>query len=267
MPPGGKWSETPFLSRSRSPSQGIHRDGSQIFPYPRGVCSRTGTRQVVTGTPVWVDRERSRSWHPSSIRRWMGLINVRLSPDGKRLALIAVRRPVGLRPHRPAANQVDVRRRQRHTVVDARRTAGNLRQNGAPPMRLLSVPAVQGATPEQISPEGHYHPHGWSPAGRPDCRSQQLFTDLVGHSHASPKEAARLPKPQLQTARNEGRGGAALSPDGRWLAYTFDGTGRDEIWVAPIPALARPSGCPRTAGPIPSGRRTAASCTTSRVER
>lgn len=28
---------------------------------------------------------------------------------------------------------------------------------------------------------------------------------------------------------------ASLSPDGRWLAYTSDATGRDEVYVAPYP--------------------------------
>ena len=31
---------------------------------------------------------------------------------------------------------------------------------------------------------------------------------------------------------------AALSPDGRWLAYTWDATGRFEVYVAPFPSMS-----------------------------
>ena len=44
----------------------------------------------------------------------------------------------------------------------------------------------------------------------------------------------------MRTAANEGTA-AALSPDGRWLAYTSDGTGRREIWVRPYPGPGAPA--------------------------
>ena len=44
----------------------------------------------------------------------------------------------------------------------------------------------------------------------------------------------------MRTAAKEGTA-AALSPDGRWLAYTSDGTGRREIWVRPYPGPGAPA--------------------------
>jgi hypothetical protein len=55
-----------------------------------------------------------------------------------------------------------------------------------------------------------------------------------------PREKGSPPAPHLQTGRNEGTRGVALSRDGHWLAYTFDGTAREEIWVGAYPALSEP---------------------------
>jgi serine/threonine-protein kinase len=42
-------------------------------------------------------------------------------------------------------------------------------------------------------------------------------------------------RPVVETPGTEGMGGAAVSPDGRWLAYVTDSTGASEIWVRPFP--------------------------------
>ena len=55
----------------------------------------------------------------------------------------------------------------------------------------------------------------------------------------------------MQTPGFEGEGGAALSPDGRWLAYTFDGTGREEVWVAPYPGPGAPERVSSNGGAAP----------------
>ena len=46
-----------------------------------------------------------------------------------------------------------------------------------------------------------------------------------------------VPTPLLTTAANENQ--AAFSPDGRWLAYTSDETGRDEVYVMAMPSTGR----------------------------
>ena len=50
-------------------------------------------------------------------------------------------------------------------------------------------------------------------------------------------EDGASPKPLLQGRHNERQ--PELSPDGRWLAYTSDESGRDEIYVQPFPTLGR----------------------------
>ncbi len=48
------------------------------------------------------------------------------------------------------------------------------------------------------------------------------------------------PQVVVQTPAAEGAAGAALSPDGRWLAYVSDATGQGEIWVRPYPGPGAP---------------------------
>jgi serine/threonine-protein kinase len=48
-----------------------------------------------------------------------------------------------------------------------------------------------------------------------------------------PLEPRGEPRPLLKTAANEHL--AHVSPDGRWMAYASDDTGRDEVWVRAFP--------------------------------
>jgi serine/threonine-protein kinase len=102
---------------------------------------------------------------------------------------------------------------------------------------VVAVPAdVGGGAAEPMSPgEGHYHPHGWSADGRDiilvALPGPSRTTDIVKFSW---QQKGAL-QPVVATPAAEGLAGAALSPDGRWLAYVSDETGRLEIWVRPYP--------------------------------
>jgi roadblock/LC7 domain-containing protein len=50
-----------------------------------------------------------------------------------------------------------------------------------------------------------------------------------------PLSGDRTPRPFMQTPFNEGFA-ARFSPDGRWIAYPSDESGRSEVYVAPFPA-------------------------------
>ena len=60
------------------------------------------------------------------------------------------------------------------------------------------------------------------------------------------------------------KGGAAaeFSPDGKWIAYQSAQSGNLEVYLAPFPGRARAFRCPPAAVKAPSGRATAASCST-----
>jgi hypothetical protein len=100
---------------------------------------------------------------------------------------------------------------------------------------LSSLPADgSDRTTTPVSPAGHYHPHGWSPDGHEVLAvelSPGASPDIVAIRTAGPFEKRAV----VQTPNVEGSSGAALSPDGRWLAYAADPTGSLEIWVRPYP--------------------------------
>jgi hypothetical protein len=100
------------------------------------------------------------------------------------------------------------------------------------PSSLRSI-ASDGSDQRSLaaSREGHYHAHGW--AGK---------NDLVGLDYTGGlPRIVTLPinggeSRSIVNAHTGGEGAPALSPDGRWLAYSAFTTGRSEIWVQPFPS-------------------------------
>jgi len=93
---------------------------------------------------------------------------------------------------------------------------------------------LDGTAPDQALPaiSGTNYPMSWSPDGR--------FLAAVSVSPSSSNDVwvydlAKTPlaRPFLQT--RFGEGGAAFSPDGAWIAYGGDRTGRVEIYMRPFP--------------------------------
>jgi Tol biopolymer transport system component len=158
-------------------------------------------------------------------------LNPKLSPDGRKLALIVAgdlwvydldgRPPIRLTFSGTHYSPL--------WTPDGRRIAHEVGSV------VMAVAADGGGSPELMSPpEGHFHPHGWSPDGR-----EIILVAMQGAATHSPdivkfswREKGALQN-VVATVANEGANGAALSPDGEWLAYASDETGRPEIWVRP----------------------------------
>ena len=101
------------------------------------------------------------------------------------------------------------------------------------------MPADGGSTtPQPASPPGHFHPFGWLGGGEIIVAQlgRPTVTDIVSFT---PDPKAEV-KPVVQTDASEGNGGLAVSPDGKWLAYVSDVTGRGEVWVRPYPGPGAP---------------------------
>jgi hypothetical protein len=100
---------------------------------------------------------------------------------------------------------------------------------------LRAVPADGSGKPEQVAPKGHFHPHSFTP----DSREIVAVQLTEAGSNVSLVRLALRPD---AVPERIGQGGvsAALSPDGRWLAYTDETTGAQEIWVRPYPGPGAP---------------------------
>jgi Tol biopolymer transport system component len=83
-------------------------------------------------------------------------------------------------------------------------------------------------TPDAIS-----WPSSWSPDGRHLLFGRWSATSQGDLMVLSLKEPAK-PQPFLASPFTEM--GGELSPDGRWVVYSSDETGRDEIYIRPFPA-------------------------------
>ena len=159
--------------------------------------------------------------------------NPRLSPDGSRLALVVdddiwVFDLEGRPPIRLTFDRGD--NASPLWTPDGARIV--YEGDGA----LFAVSADGAGQPERIGPRGHHHAHAWTPSG--DLIAASISGEqvrLVEFAAAPDSEAREI----FPSPANEGFS-AALSPDGRWLAYTSDATGSLEVWVRPYAGPGAP---------------------------
>jgi dipeptidyl aminopeptidase/acylaminoacyl peptidase len=99
-----------------------------------------------------------------------------------------------------------------------------------PAERLTTSPLLQQMA-EAVTGDGRFLVYSEIESGTAEAseRSRDTRSDLW----VLPLTPRGQPRPLVQTKANEGK--ASISPDGRWLAYTSDETGRSEVWVRPFP--------------------------------
>ncbi len=178
-------------------------------------------------SPVFLTRDGKESGEIAS--RLERAQNPRVSPDGRSLALVVARelwrydldgRPPVKLTFDGALSPIWSRDGQRIAYEGG----GTLR----------AVAADGSGKPEDVAPKGHFHPHSFTPDSREIVAVQlldgagKLLLVRIGSPQAAPVVIA------------EGGFSAALSPDGRWLAYLAETTGTPEIWVRPYPGPGPP---------------------------
>jgi eukaryotic-like serine/threonine-protein kinase len=192
-------------------------------------------------TLLWVDRRGTAQTLPAPPHPYFF---PRLSPDGLRLAVGISGNDVGVWVYDLARG---VLTRVAKTAImpspawtpDGKRLTFN--DTHAGPWNLYWMPADGSGTAERLTTSENGQSVGsWSPDGHVLAFSEMDPTigyniqvlKLEGEPSALPR-AGRKPQPFLQTPSN---GSAPMfSPDGRWLAYQSNESGRNEVYVRPFP--------------------------------
>ncbi len=101
------------------------------------------------------------------------------------------------------------------------------------PFNLFWKPADGSGSEERLTTGEHFqNPESWSSDGQV-LAFQEVNPTTNSDIWVLPLEGERQPRPFLQTPFNEAE--AKFSPDGRWLAYVSDDSGRFEVYVLPFP--------------------------------
>jgi len=192
-----------------------------------------GGSRLSQRTLLWVDRKGAPQSLPAPPR---GYLAPRLSPDGQRLALAIEGTNPGLWLYDLARGTLTRLTASLPIPFPIWTPDGKHVTFASAPggeLNLYWMPADgSGAAEPLTTNENAQWPGSWSPNGR-----------VLAFSEADPTtgyniwvlglQGERKPRPFLQTPSDEY--GPVFSPDGRWLAYGSDESGRQEIYVRPFP--------------------------------
>jgi Tol biopolymer transport system component/predicted Ser/Thr protein kinase len=189
-------------------------------------------------TLEWLDRKGVEQALPAPPQRYRG---VRLSPDGRyvAVAMVIVGRAVRI-------DDIWIYELARGTLTrltasgfndnpvwtpDGRRVAFSTRKN--PDGWIQWAPADGSGRPEQLLPsQAMASPDSWTPDGKMllyhSGTPAHIWTLPVTGSGGESK-----PRPFSETSFNEFD--AQVSPDGRWVAYTSDESGKNQVYARPFP--------------------------------
>ena len=190
-------------------------------------------------TLVWVDRQGREEPLAAPPRAY---IQPRLSPDGTRVAVAAqdeesdiwvwdlARQTLSRRTFDPANDFFPV------WTPDGRRLVYNSARGSGP--TLFWQPADGTGAAEAL---GNGFPSGMTPDGT------RVLLSIGGRDQLMlAVDGPRSVQPLVQTPFNERNG--VVSPDGRWLAYESDSSGRFEVYVRPFPNVSAGQWLVSTAG-------------------
>jgi serine/threonine-protein kinase len=210
------------------------------------VVSKTGSLAYLSenasasdGNLVWEDRKGQVKKLPAPARIY---VSPRISPDGQRVAVSIFsgsslfRADVWLYEiSHGTLTRLTFNEQSAEPVwsPDGKQIA-SARMRGAKPGILLKATDGSGTEETLVSGDNFIQtPTSWSPDGKflaywtagPETGADIWILPLKGE---------RKPWPFLQTKFNEGE--AKFSPDGRWVAYSSDESGRPEVYVQSFPA-------------------------------
>jgi dipeptidyl aminopeptidase/acylaminoacyl peptidase len=203
--------------------------------------SDTGTVAYIPGLPrqyerrlVWVDRAGTVETLPAPAHAFY---DPRISPDGGRLAVTTAEATERIwiyefaRPTLTALTTADSSSQSATWTRDGMRVVYRGTRQG---FRNVYGKAADGSGDEErlATSNNLQTPTATSPDG-----TQLLYTEVDPATGTDlwllPLDGDRTPKRFLQTRSSERNG--RFSPDGRWVAYESNESGRTEIYVQPFP--------------------------------
>ena len=179
-------------------------------------------------TVVWVDREGNEA---PLFAEPAVYYSVRLSPDGDQVAYTGVGANGGVWVHdlrRGATTRLS--EEQSGSVAwtpDGRQLIFDQTASRTP--NLFSRPADGSGPVEQVTTSDEFQgAAGWTPDGRAllFAHGSEIW---MRDATAEPREAPVVQIPGFRAVH------PALSPDGQWLAYTANDSGRQEVYLQPYP--------------------------------
>ena len=192
------------------------------------------TTIAVEGMLAWVDRAGRVTPFPQPRAQFE---TPRLSPDGRRVAVAVTNEGGGgdiwvYDADRPTRTRLTFEGASAAGdpvwTPDGRRITYSAATSGGE--QLYWVTADGSGKPERLvtSPTVQ-SPHSWSPDGKVLAIYERKEQGALRDIWVLPMTAERKPVPFLVTPFNERS--PMFSPDGRWLAYVSDESGRDEVYV------------------------------------
>jgi serine/threonine-protein kinase len=214
---------------------------SEIYGNAQFSVTENGTLAYIPGAagwigkPVWVDRQGKISQIPLPAQCYGGF---KLSPDGKRLAIQVA----------SANDDIWIYEFERGTFLRLTLNGSNIGPVWSPDGKRvvfgsfrdgrsgLFWKAADGSGAEErlttASPGTFQAAESWSADGKALLVGEWSATDQ-GDIWILPLEGERKPEPFLRTPFSEFF--SSFSPDGRWIVYTSDESGRYEVYVRPYP--------------------------------
>jgi Tol biopolymer transport system component len=207
--------------------------------YVRSTSVATSTERGQASIPVWVDRSgRTRGRINTSPGVWM---DPRLSPDGHRLTVskffplpTLTMMDLDSGGQRPLADDVPGGSGRALWSADGRELIYGSTRGGN--WNIYARPSNGELDIEEVTSGSYRMPTSLTPDGE-----GVLFRSPSGsgdwHVGIAWRDRSRPPELLLHTAFNEHS--AAMSPDGRWMAYVSDDAGREEVYLLPFPGPGR----------------------------
>ena len=221
--------------------------GADLAIAPGGSLLYSTGKSVTTAEPVWVDRNGTSSPIDSSWHVFAG--GLALSRDGTRLAVHIDARSAGFSTSRTEdiwVKQIPVGPMSRLTFEGEQNRRPSWSHDGrdilflsgrSGPPALYRQRADGSAPAERVTSNKDPLGEGLeSPDGRWLVLRSDLGTPGDGDILAMRIGVDSAPKPLIASPFQELA--PALSPDGRWLAYTSNETGRQEVYVRPFPDVS-----------------------------